>query len=82
MSESCQIRRDLSEEFARAARLYSEAVINLAIPRNLTPEEHQRLSREVANAEGRSQRARLAYDAHIQRHRCTGTVPKLLKASA
>jgi hypothetical protein len=67
--QSCHIRKKLAGSYATAARLYAEAVVNLAIQETRGPEfersrEQEREAWECAGA------ARLIFKKHVASHGC------------
>jgi len=70
LREYCEVRRKLSEEFATAARLYSDAVIALTRFRDLPAWQHERFREEVEQAKLRAERAGTAFEEHVLLHRC------------
>ena len=67
----CQKRQQLAGQLAIAARVYSEAVV--ALTRNHTPlsrNEYNRLREAAEEAGRRSEARRIAYEEHVQLHRC------------
>jgi hypothetical protein len=67
----CQTRRHLASRFATAARLYSEAVV--APTRNSAEAQgtdYDRLCGMVMDAQERAQAAGVAFQRHIELHRC------------
>lgn len=77
MSESeirgCKVRRQLAEEFARAARLYAEAVVQLTRdPATMPGDGYQRLCATVDQAHERSEQADRAFQEHVASHGCGG----------
>ena len=70
----CEVWRQLSEEFATTARLYSEAVTLLTSNApNLQPHEYNRLRHAVEEAQRRSEGAGIAYEEHLDAHHRTDT---------
>ena len=68
---SCEKRQHLGEQFAIAARLYSEAVV--ALTRNHIPmswTDYERLCDVVEEARQRVEAMREAYKQHVGSHQC------------
>ena len=66
----CEIRRMLSERFATAARLYSEAVVAFTSSRTVPQDEYNRLRKAVEDAQERAEVTQVAYEEHVESHRC------------
>jgi len=72
MSAFCEVRRQLAETFAIAARLYAEIAVTFAVP-GISQEEYIRLCRHAEEAQKRSEAACVAYEEHVDLHRCLDT---------
>jgi hypothetical protein len=67
----CEIRRQLAEQFATAARLYAEAVVLCTHePLWMASGEHKRLRLSARRAQERAESARCAYEEHLDSHGC------------
>jgi hypothetical protein len=69
VSACCEVRRQLAETFAIAARLYAEIAVNFGVS-GISQEDHMRLCRRAEEARERSQTACVAYEEHVDSHRC------------
>jgi hypothetical protein len=69
MDNCCEIRRKFAEEFATAARLYSEMVVVLATS-GISEQDYRRLCALTEAAQTRSESAFAAYEEHVDTHRC------------
>ena len=67
----CEIRRKLAEEFATAARLYGESVVELAS--SISNGDYARLCKKTQEAQDRSEAASVAFEEHVDLHRCFGS---------
>ena len=67
----CDIRRQLADEFAIAARLFAEAVV-LFTRRDDTRsnDEYNRLCTISRRAQQRAEIARIAFEKHVASHGC------------
>ena len=65
----CEVRLKLAETFAIAARLYAEIAVNFAVV-SISQEDYIRLCRRAEEAQERSRAACLAYEEHVDLHRC------------
>jgi hypothetical protein len=63
----CELRRQLAEQFAVAARLYSEAAAILAL--NASAARHFALREKVQEAQQRAEAAFVALEEHFVSHR-------------
>ena len=71
MHNGCQVRLHLADEFATAARLYSEAVVALTGNSvSMSRNNYDRLLQDAAKARERSEAARIAFQEHVDWHRC------------
>jgi hypothetical protein len=70
MGHCCEERRRLAEQFAINARLYADAVVNLTRMQNMTAEEYVELRSAAEQAQWRTERARAAFEEHVDLHRC------------
>jgi hypothetical protein len=64
----CAIRLKLAEEFATAARLYGECVAYLAS--SISSGDYVRLCKRTQEARDRSDAASIAFEEHVEFHRC------------
>jgi hypothetical protein len=70
-SGSCQLRRELAEKFAIAARLYAEAVVELTRePNTQSRQTYGELRANVEKAHRQSESASRAFGAHVEAHQC------------
>ena len=69
MQVCCEIRRKLADEFSTAAGLYAETVVNLAVS-GTSQNEYIRLCRLAEDAQRRSEAASVAFEDHVELHRC------------
>lgn len=67
----CEIRRLLAEQFAIAARVYAEAVVDFAMREEMTNLDYERLRKAAADARLRAYAAGLAFEQHIASHHCS-----------
>jgi hypothetical protein len=58
-------RRQLSEEFATAARLYAEAVVSLTSDSGASAHDYYRLRDNVQKAKQRADSAGIAFEEHV-----------------
>ena len=66
----CQIRLELANQYATAARLSSEAVaVMLAAPIR-TMLDYEGLRKRAAKAQEAAEAARIAFEEHVEMHRC------------
>ncbi len=65
----CEMRRQLSEQFAIAARLYGDAVIALTTSSN-SQLDHARLCRKAQEMKERAEAAMMVFEEHVDSHRC------------
>ena len=71
MTNCCPIRRKLGDDFAISARLYSEAVVAFTSnPTLISRSEFDRLCLAKEEALRRSETARVAFNEHVDSHRC------------
>jgi hypothetical protein len=63
----------LAEQFAIAARLYAESVALLATSSAgvMSPEEYGHLRQKAETAQQRAEAAGLAFEEHLDSHRCS-----------
>ena len=66
----CDLRRKLAEDFATAARLYAQTVVELAVGGGVSQRQYMRLCKLTEDAQKRSELAFVAYEEHIDWHRC------------
>jgi uncharacterized membrane protein YcjF (UPF0283 family) len=69
MRSSCEARAGLAQEFCTAARLYAESVVALAIS-GMSEREYLRLRRLAKEAQSRTEAAWVAFEEHVEVHRC------------
>jgi hypothetical protein len=69
MDACCEVRRQLVERFATAARLYPEAVVVLT-RRQMKSEDYERLLAATKEAQSRSEAAAVAFEEHVASHQC------------
>jgi hypothetical protein len=63
--------RELADQFAIYARLYAEAVVAFTRnPATMSPEKYIRLKAAVEDAQRRAEMMGIAYEDHIDSHRC------------
>ena len=65
----CEVRRQLAEAFAIAARVYAELAVKFVVS-GMSQEDHIRLCRRAEEARERAEAARVAYEEHVNWHRC------------
>ena len=65
----CDLRRELAEAFANAARQYSEAAVRL-VTLGSSEVNYARLSQLALEAQRRSEEAFALYREHVVSHRC------------
>jgi hypothetical protein len=75
MQDCCEIRRQLADQFSISARLYAEAVVNLAVS-SISQEEYIRLCRRAKDAQRRAEAASVAFEEHVDLHRCFNSSPE------
>jgi hypothetical protein len=75
MSPPCKLRHDLAAEFATAARLYAETVVDWV--RSASQEDHVRLRKIMEDAHTGAIRAALLYEAHMDSHDCCDGPPNV-----
>jgi hypothetical protein len=74
LSVCCRTRQELAEEFAVAARLFSEAVVSLAGHiGGMSDGEFNRLRTAAKTMQERAEAARVAFEEHVDSHRCALT---------
>ena len=78
----CADRRRLAEQFATAAREYSEAVIRAMVLDPAGEQDNDVLHIAVSEAEERSRKAGLEYEHHVQTHRCAESIEGSVSALA
>ena len=66
----CENRKLLAEQFAIAARVYAEAVVDFAMREEMTDLDYERLRKAAADARLRAYAAGLAFEQHIASHYC------------
>src|SRR5262249_40957787 len=66
----CEIRRQLGEQFAIAARLYAESAAGLVRNERLSDTQYRRLCDITMQAQVRSEIARGAFHEHVDLHGC------------
>lgn len=65
----CELRRRLADEFSIAARLYAEIVVRLTTS-HASEAGYVHLQRMTREAQQRSQDAFIAFEQHLESHRC------------
>ena len=69
----CETRRQLAEQFAITARLYNESVVVLTRSAGrMSPQEWDSLRKGAEQAQQRAEAAGLAFEEHVDWHRCSG----------
>jgi hypothetical protein len=68
MYACCELRRQLAEEFAIAARLYAEAVVLLTRHPTKSAQSYNRLLEATEKAHNRSEAAAMAFEEHVASH--------------
>jgi hypothetical protein len=66
---TCELRRQLAETFAITARLFAEIAVSFA-GSGISQEDYMRLCQRVEEAQKRSEDAYVAYEEHVDLHRC------------
>jgi hypothetical protein len=66
----CEIRRLLGEQFAIAARVYAEMVVNFTMQSEMTEVDYEQSREAAAEARLRAYAAGLAFEEHVASHRC------------
>ena len=66
----CEVRRLLAGQFAIAARVYAEAVVDFAMREEMTELDYDRLRKAAADARLRAYDAGLAFEQHMASHHC------------
>jgi hypothetical protein len=61
-------RRQLSEEFATAARLYAEAVVSLTSDSGASAHDYYRLRDNVQKSKQRAESAGIAFQEYVEPH--------------
>jgi hypothetical protein len=74
----CEIRRQLADGFSTAARLYAEAVVDLAVS-GISQEEYIRQCSRAKDAQLRAEAASVAFEEHVDFHRCFNVSPNVTK---
>ena len=70
----CDLRRKLAVNFATAARLFSEAAVDLALTGS-SEGRHVKLCEAALAAQQRAESALLSYEEHVDSHRCWSSRP-------
>jgi hypothetical protein len=70
MDAYCELRRQLAEKFATAARLYAETVVLLARHPLDAEQDYNRLREATERALDRAKAAGVAFDEHVASHHC------------
>ena len=70
MDTCCELRRQLAEKFATAARLYAEAVVVLTRHPTKSEQDYNRLLKTTEKAQNRSEAAAVAFKEHVALHKC------------
>jgi hypothetical protein len=79
--DCCCLRRQLAEQFAINARLYSEAVVRLTRS-GQTSGDYDQLLAATVEAQGRAEVAQIAFEEHVKTHGCDMTERTEPKANA
>ena len=66
----CQQRRDLAQELSTAARLYSEAIVDMTTNTISRDVAFEGLRLQAEKARVSAEAARLLFENHIASHRC------------
>src|SRR5262245_25575770 len=67
----CERRRQLSEQFATAARLYAEAVVLLTLNHSrMSQNDYERLREAAEEARQHSEAMGIAFEEHVEWHQC------------
>jgi hypothetical protein len=66
----CEIKRQLAEQFAIAARQYAEAVVALTVHIALSHAEYSRLRDAAHTARHQVHSIGVKYEEHVESHRC------------
>jgi anti-sigma factor RsiW len=75
LPDCCRTKRELAEQFATAARIYSETVARLARDSTQTAgTSYDQLCQLAINAQERAEAIGIAFEQHIEFHRC---IPRL-----
>ena len=70
MDTCCELRRQLAEKFATAARLYAETVVLLTRYATNPEQDYNRLLAATEKAKNRSEAAAVAFKEHVALHKC------------
>jgi len=70
MDTCCELRRQLAEKFATAARLYAETVVLLTRYPSNPEQDYNRLLAATEKAKNRSEAAAVAFEEHVASHQC------------
>jgi hypothetical protein len=70
----CEVRRQLAEQFAIAARLYAETVVDLTTIADIAQADYKRLCEAAEEAQRRSEAACVAFEEHVDSHRCAAYI--------
>ena len=70
MDVCCELRRQLAEQFATAARQYAETVVLLTRNPMKSEQAYNRLLEETRMAHNRSEAAAVAFEGHVASHQC------------
>ena len=71
----CDVRRQLAEAFAVAARHYSDSAVILATL-GISEMDYARVSKLTLEAQSRSEAAFALYEEHVDLHRCFNGAPR------
>jgi hypothetical protein len=73
MDVCCELRRQLAERFATAARLYAETVVLFTRYPTNSQHDYNRLLAATEKAQERSEAAAVAFEEHVASHQCATT---------
>ena len=70
MDTCCELRRQLAEKFATAARLYADTVVLFTRYPTNSQHDYNRLLAATEKAQERAQAAAVAFEEHVASHQC------------
>ena len=73
MGSCCELRRQLAEKFATAARLYVDTVVLFTRYPTNSQHDYNRLLAATEKAQERAQAAAVAFEEHVASHQCATT---------
>jgi hypothetical protein len=79
-ADHCRVRRELAEQFATIARLYSEAVVRLTSA-GVSGRVYDELRAAAIEAQRRAETAQIVFEEHVETHGCGRTDHTELKAT-